>query len=75
MLTGRGALSASDVAEAARHGDPVSTRLLQQAGRQIGQMLATMVNILNPSLIVIGGGVAAAGDVVMASISEVVYGR
>jgi glucokinase-like ROK family protein len=75
MLTGRGALTASDVAEAARHGDPVSTRLLQQAGRQIGQMLATMVNILNPSLIVIGGGVAAAGDVLMASIREVVYGR
>jgi glucokinase-like ROK family protein len=75
MLAQRGSLSARDVAEAARHGDPVSVQLLQQAGRHIGQMLATAVNMMNPSLIVIGGGVAAAGDVLMASIREVVYGR
>ncbi len=75
MLAQRGSLSARDVAEAARHGDPVSVQLLQQAGRHVGQMLATAVNMMNPSLIVIGGGVAAAGDVLMASIREVVYGR
>jgi glucokinase-like ROK family protein len=75
MLAQRGSLSARDVAEAARHGDPVSVQLLQQAGRHIGQMLAIAVNMMNPSLIVIGGGVAAAGDVLMASIREVVYGR
>ena len=70
-----GAISACDVANAALLGDRASTQLLQQAGRHIGQMLATVVNIVNPSLIVIGGGVAAAGDVFMASIREVVYGR
>ncbi len=75
MRAQRGTLSARDVAEAARHGDPVSVQLLQQAGRHIGQMLATAVNLMNPSLIVIGGGVAGAGDVLMASIREVVYGR
>jgi glucokinase-like ROK family protein len=71
----RGALSARDVADAARRGDAASVQLLRQAGRHIGQMLATAVNILNPSLIVIGGGVAGAGDVLVASIREVVYGR
>jgi glucokinase-like ROK family protein len=75
MLHQRGSLSASDIAEAARHGDRASVQLLRQAGRHIGQMLATVVNILNPSLIVIGGGVATAGDVLLASIREVVYGR
>jgi glucokinase-like ROK family protein len=75
MLRQRGLLSARDVAAAAHHGDPASVQLLRQAGRHIGQMLATAVNILNPSLIVIGGGVAGAGDVLMASIREVVYGR
>jgi predicted NBD/HSP70 family sugar kinase len=75
MLAQRGSLSARDVAEAAHHGDPVSVQLLQQAGRHVGQMLATAVNMMNPSLIVIGGGVAGAGDVLMASIREVVYGR
>lgn len=75
LLVQRGLVSASDVGNAALLGDQVSTRILQQAGRHIGQMLATMVNIVNPSLIVIGGGVASSGDVFMASIREVVYGR
>lgn len=75
MLGRNGSLSARDIAEAARHGDQISMQLLRQAGRHIGQMLATMVNILNPSLVVIGGGVAASGDVLMASIHEIVYGR
>lgn len=74
-LANQGDLSARDIAEAASRGDAASTRLLQQAGRHIGQMLATLVNVLNPSLIVIGGGVAASGDVLLASIREVVYGR
>ncbi|MDQ3694844.1 MAG: ROK family protein, partial [Chloroflexota bacterium] len=71
----RGALTASDIAVAARHGDAVSIHLLRQAGHHIGQMLATMVNILNPLLIVIGGGVAGVGDILMAGIREIVYGR
>ncbi len=33
-----------------------------------------MVHVLNPSLIVIGGGVAGAGDLLLASIREAVYG-
>ena len=34
-----------------------------------------MVNFFNPSLIVIGGGVAASGDLFLASIRETVYRR
>jgi glucokinase-like ROK family protein len=74
-LEQRGVVTARDIAEAARHGDQVSVQLLRQAGRHIGQMLATAVNILNPSLIAVGGGVASAGDILIASIREVVYGR
>ncbi len=74
-LAEQGFLSARDVAAAAQHGDQTSVQLLRQSGQHIGHMLATAVNILNPSLIVVGGGVAAAGDVLMASIREVVYGR
>jgi predicted NBD/HSP70 family sugar kinase len=75
VLAQSGALSAADLAEAARHGDPASIQLLRQAGRDVGTMLAAAVNILNPSLIVIGGGVAAAGDILIASIREVIHGR
>jgi glucokinase-like ROK family protein len=74
-LERRGMLTAADVAEAASHGDAASTEMLQRAGRLVGTMLAGVVNLLNPSLIVIGGGVAAAGDVLLAAIRESVYRR
>ena len=38
-------------------------------------MLATVVNFFNPSLIVIGGGVAQSGDQLLAAIRETVYRR
>jgi glucokinase-like ROK family protein len=75
ILNTQGTVSARDLAEAALHGDQVSIQLLRQAGQRVGQMLATAVNILNPSLIVIGGGVANAGDILVASVREVIYGR
>jgi glucokinase-like ROK family protein len=75
ILASAGSVGAADVAIAAAHGDPVSVELLQRAGRQIGSMLAGVVNFFNPSLIVIGGGVAQAGDLLLAAIRETVYAR
>ncbi|HYH92426.1 MAG TPA: ROK family protein [Candidatus Saccharimonadales bacterium] len=74
-LDERGALSAEDVARAAAFGDPVAVDLLQSAGRRVGHMLASVVNFFNPSLIIIGGGVAQSGDQLLASIRETVYRR
>jgi predicted NBD/HSP70 family sugar kinase len=54
-------IDARDVARAADHGDPASVELLTRSGRLMGKMLATLVNFYNPSLILIGGGVAGAG--------------
>ena len=68
-------ISARDVALAAAHGDPVSVELLQEAGRRVGQVLASIVNFFNPSLIVIGGGVAQSGDQFLATIRETIYRR
>jgi glucokinase-like ROK family protein len=70
-----GAVSAQDVARAASYGDPVATALIAAAGRRIGSMLASVVNFFNPSLIVIGGGVANSPDLFLASIRESVYRR
>jgi glucokinase-like ROK family protein len=69
-LDQHGGLSAEDVARAASHGDPVAVELLQAAGRRVGSMLASVVNFFNPSLIVIGGGVANSPDQLMAAIRE-----
>lgn len=75
VLEKRGFLDAADVAWAASHGDAAALELINQAGRLIGEMLAAVVNIVNPSLIVIGGGVARAGDGLLASIRRTIYAR
>jgi glucokinase-like ROK family protein len=71
----RGTVSAEDVARAASFGDPVAVALLQDAGRRVGAMLAGVVNFFNPSLIVIGGGVANSPDHLLAAIRESIYRR
>jgi glucokinase-like ROK family protein len=68
-------VTAADVAAAAQHGDAFSVDLLSRCGRRVGEALATVVNIFNPSLIIVGGSVAKAGDLVIAAIRETVYGR
>ncbi|WP_409329103.1 ROK family protein [Trujillonella humicola] len=71
---GRG-LNAEDVAEAAQHGDPLAVEMLSRAGRRIGGTLATVVNLYNPSLIVVGGGVVNAGDLFFAAIRNATFSR
>jgi glucokinase-like ROK family protein len=70
-----GHLEAADVSWAASHGDAPSAQLISQAGHLVGEMLSTAVHFLNPSLIVIGGGVSNAGDQLLAAIRETVYGQ
>ena len=67
--------SASDVSKLAQAGDTTVINALRQAGRDIGSVLAMCVNLLNPSVIVLGGRLARAGDHVMAGVREVVYLR
>jgi predicted NBD/HSP70 family sugar kinase len=69
------ATSSSDVVELAKLRDPRATDAIRQAGRELGEVLATCVNILNPSVIVIGGSIARAGEHLVAGVREVVYGQ
>ena len=58
------------VAEAAKQGDVVAKRIFEIVGRYIGIGLASVVNLLNPEKVVIGGGVADAGDLLFEPIKE-----
>jgi glucokinase-like ROK family protein len=68
-------LDASDLAEAANHGDTFAIEQFGRTGRYVGQMLAALINSFNPSSVIIGGGVAAVGDLLLASIRQTVYSR
>lgn len=63
------------VIELVRSGDVRAIGAVRQAGREIGGVLAACVSVLNPSVIVIGGAMAAAGEHLLAGIREVVYQR
>lgn len=61
----RRAADAREVVRLARHGDPGARRVITTAGHYLGLALANLVDILNPQMIVIGGGVAAAGNLLL----------
>ncbi|TJY70220.1 ROK family transcriptional regulator [Arthrobacter sp. CAU 1506] len=72
---GKQANSSQDVIDLVRSGDLQAIQAVRQAGRDIGDVLATCVNLVNPSVIVIGGRLAQAGEHLLAGIREVVYRR
>ncbi len=63
------------VAEAAKQGDPVAKRIFTIMGEYIGFGLTSVVNLLNPEKIIIGGGVADAGDILLDPIKETIKKR
>src|SRR5450830_10375 len=69
------ATSGADVIALVRAGDVRASSAVREAGRDLGRVLATCVSMLNPSVIVIGGRMAEAGEHLLAGIREVVYGR
>jgi predicted NBD/HSP70 family sugar kinase len=64
-----------DVVDLVRAGDALAIAAVRQAGRDIGDVVAAMVNLINPSVVVIGGQMAQAGEHLLAGIRETVYHR
>jgi glucokinase-like ROK family protein len=75
LLQEKGELTMKDVGEAARRSDYCALTIIRRSGRLIGQTLASAVNVLNPSMIVIGGGVSRVGHALLAEVRSAVYQR
>ena len=67
--------SSQDIVDAVNRGDVAALNAVRDAGRSLGEVLATCVNLLNPSVIVIGGKLSEAGEYLLAGVREVVYER
>lgn len=65
----------SDIITAARKGDVLSQQLLDEAGNYLGTAIAGLVNLFNPSMIVIGGGLSQSGDLLLNPIRTTVLNR
>jgi predicted NBD/HSP70 family sugar kinase len=61
------------IAIAAMDGDALAISLVQRSARLIGESIAGLVNMFNPSVIVVGGAVSSAGEVFLAEVRQRVY--
>ncbi|MFD4421084.1 ROK family protein [Agromyces sp. NPDC058484] len=72
---GLDAVTGRDVVDLVKRGDLTAVQAVRQAGRDIGEVLTACVSLVNPSVIVIGGSMAQAGEQLIAGIREIVYTR
>jgi len=63
------------IVQAAEAGDAVAREILHEAGFYLGIGVANLITILSPDVVVIGGGVAQAGEWLFGPIRETVHQR
>lgn len=66
---------AVNVAAAAQRGDLVAQQIITEAGSHLGIAIASLVNLFNPGMVVIGGGVSQLGDLLLEPIRKTVMER
>lgn len=68
-------LTAADVYDAGKNGDELALEVFRTMGLYLGIALADLVNVLNPEIIVIGGGVAAGWDLFIHHVEDQIRSR
>ncbi|MBQ8072467.1 MAG: ROK family protein [Clostridia bacterium] len=63
-------INAKMVFDAKREGDPIAEKLFRRYVFNLGQMIAGIVNLLDPEIIVLGGGVSKAGSLLLDAVRE-----
>jgi len=64
-LANRGAVAGSHLTEAAIQGDTQAVQAVEEMGSWLGMGLASLIVVLDPEIIVVGGGAARAGDILL----------
>jgi glucokinase len=60
-----GPITAKDISVAARQGDAIALEVLETTGERLGEVLAILIDLLNPDRIVIGGLAMRLGDLLL----------
>ncbi|MDQ0060264.1 ROK family protein [Paenibacillus harenae] len=68
----RTAITAKMISEAYDLGDSLAIEVMHETGELLGFGLANVINLLNPELIIVGGGMSAAGDRLLHSVRDTV---
>ncbi|MEV5612922.1 ROK family transcriptional regulator [Streptomyces sp. NPDC052225] len=69
----RGPLTAKRVFDAARTGDPAATTAVRQEGERLALAVAAVTAVLDPDLVVLGGGVGRAADLLLTTVTETLH--
>ncbi len=65
-------ISAKDVFSAAKKNDPAAAEIVKKTGFYLGVGIANVINLFNPEIVIIGGGVSRAGKVLVESAKDAV---
>lgn len=65
-----GAIRGEHVSRAAASGDSEAIEVLAAFGRWVALGIANLVNVLDPELVVVGGGLVEAGEIVLGPVRE-----
>lgn len=68
-------LTIDGVLELVRRGDVAATRVIDEAGRAIGRVLADLCNVLNLGVVVVGGEIVGAGEPFLSAIRQTIDRR
>jgi predicted NBD/HSP70 family sugar kinase len=75
MVASHGPMTVTDLLERAEAGDPGCRRVLSDVGRSVGTAMASVCTVLDPDVVVVGGALAAAGEVLLEPLREVLTER
>jgi len=68
----RFALTPAIIAEEAQKGDAIALEVFEETGYYLGLCVTNLIDLLNPEMVVIGGGIAQAGDIILDPIRRTV---
>ena len=70
LAAGPEQITAETIARAAASGDALASRLIEETGELLGVWLGTVISLLDPDVVVIGGGVSKIGEPLFKTIRE-----
>ena len=63
------------IEEAALAGDPLAAQIVTEAGGNLGIAIASLLNLMNPRLVIVGGGISRLGDQLLDPLRDVIRRR
>ena len=75
VLSGTGEPTIKEIEDAALADDPLALHVVREAAEYLGIAIASMVNLMNPAAVIVGGGIARLGDRLLGPLRETVLRR